>query len=116
MGGTFAKTYRALGKLPATPEGLKQAVSKIHVSLNSSANMSVFSNNVTLFIAQKPNFAPMADEIQLFFSLSRQVYFEPNAAHQVGNNPQQWLKSFARRCRDCERGLTPETPNQASGK
>ncbi len=116
MGGTFAKTYRALGKLPATPEGLKQAVSKIHVSLNSSANMSVFSNNVTLFIAQKPNFAPMADEIQLFFSLSRQVYFEPNSAHQVGNNPQQWLKSFARRCRDCERGLTPETPNQASGK
>lgn len=108
MGGTFAKTYRALGKLPTTPEGLKQGIATVHGSLNTSANMSVFSTNVAVFIAQKPNFSPMATEIQQFFSLSRQVNFEPSATHDVGNNPQKWLREFTRRCRDCERGLTPQ--------
>lgn len=115
MGGTFAKTYRALGKLPATPEGLKQGIAKVHGSLNSSADMSVFSTNIATFTAQKPKFSPMAVEIQQFFSLSRQVNFEPSAMHSVGDNPQQWLKEFARRCRDCERGLTPEPHTKKSG-
>lgn len=115
MGGTFAKTHRALRKLPVSPEGLKQGVSKVHESLNTTAKMSVFSNNLEEFLAKNPNFLPMAVEIRQFFSLSRQVYFEPNAAHSVGANPQQWLQGFARRCRDCERGLLPETPTQKSG-
>lgn len=115
MGGTFAKTHRALRKLPHTPEGLKQGVARVHESLNTTASMSVFSNNLEVFLAQKPNFSPMAAEIQQFFSLSRQVYFEPNALHNVGNNPQQWLQGFAHRCRDCERGLSPEISTQKSG-
>lgn len=115
MGGTFAKTHRALRKLPVSPEGLKQAVYQVHESLNTTANMSVFSNNLEEFLARNPNFSPMAVEIRQFFSLSRQVYFEPNATHSVGANPQQWLQAFARRCRDCERGLLPETPTQKSG-
>lgn len=109
MGGSFAKTYRALRKLPNSADGLKQAVSKVHESLNTTAAMSVFSNNLEDFLAKKPDFLPMKSEIQQFFSLSRAVYFEPSAAHNVGANPQRWLQNFARRCRDCERGLTPET-------
>ncbi len=116
MGGTFAKTHRAIRKLPSTPEGLKQAVSKVHESLNTSAEMSVFSNNVAIFLAKKPNFSPMTGEIDQFFSLSRQVYFEPNAAHNLGANPLRWLQDFTRRCRDCERGLLPETLTQKSGR
>ncbi len=115
MGGTFAKTHRKLRKLPQSPEGLKLGVAAVHESLNTTASMSVFSNNLGIFLAQKPNFSPMATELQQFFSLSRQVYFEPNAAHGLGTNPQQWLQSFVRRCRDCERGLTPETSTQKSG-
>lgn len=109
MGGAFAKTYRALRKVPNTPEGLKSAVSKVHEAINTTAGMSVFSSNLQEFLAKKPNFSAMESEIQQFFSLSRNVYFEPKAAHSVGAEPLNWLKTFTRRCRDCERGLTPET-------
>ncbi len=115
MGGTFAKTYRTLRKLPQSPEGLKLGIAALHDSLNTTARMSVFSNNLEVFLAVKPNFSPMATELQQFFSLSRQVHFEPNAAHGLATDPQLWLQGFARRCRDCERGLTPETSIQNSG-
>ncbi len=109
MGGAFAKAYRALRRTPNTPEGLKLAVSNIHAAINTSAGMSVFSNNLEEFLAKKPNFSSMKSEIQQFFSLSRHVYFEPKSAHSIGSEPLSWLKAFTRRCRDCERGLTPET-------
>ncbi|MES2182200.1 MAG: hypothetical protein V4493_08885 [Pseudomonadota bacterium] len=108
MGGAFAKAYRATRKFPNTPDGLKSAVSRVHESLNATAAMSVFSTNLDEFLAKNPKFLPMKTEIQQFFSLSRQVYFEPDAAHNVGSDPLHWLRGFTRRCRDCERGLTPE--------
>ena len=107
MGGPFAKAYRALRKLPDSAEGLKQAISLVHQSLNSSASMSVFNDNLDMFLAEHPKFLPIKTEIQQFFGLSRQVYFEPAAAHNVGEKPKQWLLQFTRRCRDCERGLIP---------
>lgn len=117
MGGAFAKAYRAVRKTPHTPEGLKTAVSKVHEAINNTAAMSVFSSNLDEFLAMKPNFLAMKSEIQQFFSLSRNVYFEPKSAHSVGNEPLKWLTAFTRRCRDCERGLTPESklnvPSQA---
>ncbi len=107
MGRPFAKAYRALRKLPNSEEGLKQGVSRVHQSLNGTAAMSVFSDNLDIFLANHPEFSPLRTEIQQFFGLSRQVYFEPTAAHDVGEKPHQWLLQFARRCRDCERGLIP---------
>jgi mxaA protein len=109
MGGSFARTYRKIRKLPETQAGLAQAVSHMHQAFNHSAGLTVFSHNVDEFITRKPNFAPLRSEILQFFAISRQVYFEPNAAHGLGNAPVAWLKGFCRRCRDCERGLTPET-------
>lgn len=116
MGGAFAKAYRTLRRTPATADGLKQAVSAVHQSLNSTAAMSVFNDNLDTFLARHPNFLPLRSEIQQFFSLSRQVYFEPSfkpeSASDVSSNPHQWLIQFTRRCRDCERGLIP-TPLKA---
>jgi len=108
MGAPFAKAYRDIRKLPATPEGIQQAVARIHKSLNATAGNSVFSDSLDQFIAQKPAFEPVKADIKRFFGLSRQVFFEPQAAHQAGDAPLDWLRSFCRRCRDCERGLTPE--------
>ena len=108
MGGAFAKAYRALRRLPNTSEGLKSAISKVHESLNATAAMSVFGTNLDQFLVRKPNFVPMKAEIEQFFCLSRHVYFEPNASRNIGSDPLNWLRSFTRRCRDCERGLTPE--------
>ena len=108
MGGTFARAYRKMRKLPETQGGLQQAVTAMHHAFNQSAGFTVFNHNVDAFIAQKPNYASIKSEIQQFFALSRQVYFEPNAAHGLGDKPLTWLKGFCRRCRDCERGLTPD--------
>lgn len=111
MGGSFAKTYRALRKLPSSDAGLKQGVSKVHAAINSSASISVFSNNIDQFLALKPSFLPLKAELVAFFNLSRQLYFEPQQPDSVETtaSSQRWLKLFVRRCRDCERGLTPDT-------
>ena len=108
MGGTFARTYKALRKLPATEYGLQQAVSKVHESLNITAGQSVFGDTIDAFLIRKPAFAMLKAEIEQFFGLSRQVFFEPNASHQIQGEPLKWLQNFTRRCRDCERGLTPD--------
>ncbi len=112
MGGTFASAYRTLRKTPDTADGLKQAVSAVHQALNNTAAMSVFNDNLDAFLAQHPKFQPLKPEIQQFFGISRQVYFEPDFAHGINSNLHQWLTKFTRRCRDCERGLIP-TPLKA---
>ena len=107
MGGNFAKAYRAIKKLPHKDEALKQAVAAVHHAFNQTAQGSVFNGNVDEFLESHPNFSPIRAEIAQFFGLSRQVYFEPSAAHSVGSNPTQWLLKFTKQCRDCERGLIP---------
>ena len=111
MGGPFAKTYRLIRKSSNTPQDIQKAVSSMHQSLNTTAGMSVFSGNLEQFFNRKPGFKPIQSEIEQFFALSRQVFFEPNAKHNVGEKPIQWLAQFCRRCRDCERGLIPNNLN-----
>jgi mxaA protein len=114
MGGPFAKSYRAIRKQTNTPQGIQNAVSSMHTALNSSAGNSLFTGNLEQFFTQKPAFKAIKTEFEQFFGLSRQVFFEPTAAHQVGNDPIAWLAQFSRRCRDCERGLMPDTLSQDS--
>lgn len=112
MGGPFAKAYRDLRKFPHSQEGLQQAVSRMHLALNTTAGQSVFSDTLEQFIAHKPAFKTVHDDLDQFFQISRQVFFEPAAAQQV-SDPQAWLKQFCRRCRDCERGLKPDAMKNA---
>jgi mxaA protein len=108
MGAPFARAFRDIRKLPDSTEGLQQAVVRVHKSLNATAGHSLFNDNLDQFIRQKPAFKPVRAEIERFFGLSRQVFFEPQAAHEAGETPMLWLRSFCRHCRDCERGLIPE--------
>lgn len=103
MGGPFARAYRDLRKLPATPEGLSQGVTRMHQALNTTAGNSVF--DTAGLLKHKPGFAPVAPELEQFFGLSRTVFFEPSAPHGIAGEPLTWLRQFCRRCRDCERGL-----------
>ena len=114
MGGPFAKTYRNIKRQDNTPAGIQLAVTSMHSALNASAGNSLFMNNLDEFLAKKPAFKNVQSEIIQFFSLSRQVFFEPNASHDIGNNPTQWLARFCRRCRDCERGLIPDDLSSTS--
>lgn len=111
MGGPFAKAYRDLRKYPKNQDGLQKAVSRLHLALNRTAGQSVFSDTLHEFFAHKPAFKAIHGDIDQFFQISRQVFFEPGAAQQV-SDPQAWLKQFCRRCRDCERGLKPEPLTQ----
>lgn len=108
MGKPFARALRDIRKLPKDAQGLQQAVSRVHQSFNTTAGNSVFSDNLDGFISSNPGFAPIRADIEKFFGLSRQVFFEPQAAHSVGDNPALWLQKFVRACRDCERGLKPD--------
>jgi mxaA protein len=108
MGGPFAKGYRQILKQANTPEGIQNAVSSMHSALNTTAGYSLFNDNLEAFLAKKPAFNAIKTEMQQFFGLSNQVFFEPNAQRQAGSEPLQWLAQFCRRCRDCERGLIPD--------
>lgn len=107
MGRPFARAYRAIRRQPHDQTGLEQAVSSLHQALNSTAGYSVFSHNLPQFIAAHAGFAAVQEELQQFFALSRHVFFEPQAPHPAGADPLAWLAQLCRRCRDCERGLTP---------
>jgi mxaA protein len=108
MGAPFAKAYRDIKKIADTPEGIKQAVSRVHASLNKTAGASLFSNNLDAFIAKKPAFAPAKQEIEKFFGLSHQVFFEDGSHTLSHDNPKSWLLQLCRTLRDCERGLVPD--------
>lgn len=103
MGGPFARAYRDLRNLPATPEGLAQAVTRLHQALNTTAGNSVFDG--ASFVARRQGFAPVGQELDQFFGLSRTVFFEPTTPHGIKGDAMEWLRKFCRRCRDCERGL-----------
>lgn len=108
MGGAFAKTYRKVAKIPESEQGLKDGITLVHHALQQVAGHSVFANSIERFIQEKPAFAPVKPELERFFSLSRQVFFDTQATAELGMPAKQWLKQFCRHMRDCERGLSPE--------
>lgn len=113
MGRPFARTYRQLRSIKNTPEGIQEAISKVHVALNTTAGNSLFSDNLTDFIDSHPSFKPVHVEIERFFGLSQSVFFDTQARHDIGSDAIAWLKQFCKQCRDCERGLRPETKSKA---
>jgi len=108
MGAPFSKAYRDIRKMPESSAGLRQAVERIHESLNKTAGTSLFSNNIDSFIQDKPDFSPVKRDIERFFTLSRKVFFEPESVQNVNDYSKTWLMKFCRHLRDCERGLRPE--------
>lgn len=108
MGGAFAKAYRKVSRLPETPQGTREAITTVHQALQQVAGHSVFGNTLDRFIAEHPAYAVARPELERFFSLSRQVFFDPQTPLTLDTPPKQWLKTFCRHLRDCERGLLPE--------
>lgn len=103
MGLPFARAYRDIRKLPSTPEGISQAVARLHQAINATAGTGIFEARA--LVMQKPRFAALNSEIERFFNLSRTVFFEPSSPHGIEGDVQVWLRQFCLRCRDCERGL-----------
>ena len=107
MGSPFAKALRDIRKLPDTTEGIMQAISRLHLAINKTAEQAIFKGTIHQLVAKKPAFAAIEKDLETFFEASRHVFFEaPSQAS--GHTSIAWLKAFARRARDCERGLTPD--------
>lgn len=114
MGAPFSKALRDMRKYSDTPSGIQEAVSRLHLAINTTANQTIFNHTIDDLISKKPAFSAVKNDLSIFFEISRHAFFEssPNPNSEVHNIA--WLKAFARRCRDCERGLSPDTANMKS--
>ncbi len=107
MGAPFAKAFRDIKKMPDSPAGLQQAVTRVHQSLNETMGASLFNNNLDELMIKKPAFVPARHEIEKFLGLSHQVFFEDASEPLVTKHPKAWLLQLCRHLRHCERGLVP---------
>ena len=108
MGKPFAQAGRQLRRLKKKPSeaNLKLAISCIHHAINETAGSSVFSDNTDALFKKAPSFTSIKTELKQFFALSNQVFFDGQQAEKPAQS-MQWLKTFCKQCRDCERGLKP---------
>lgn len=98
----FGRAWRVLKALPAQPEAAQRraAFEQFHAALNASAGEVLFAHGLGPFIAQRPAFAPLRDDLAAFFARSREEFF----ADARGAADLHWLTELSRRCRDAERG------------
>lgn len=108
MGKPFAQAGRQLRRLSKKNHeaNLKLAIGCVHHALNETAKYSVFSDNLAALFDKAPGFKMIEDELNQFFVLSNQVFFEKQHSAQPAQ-AMQWLRQFCKQCRDCERGLKP---------
>lgn len=99
--GRAWRQLRRLGPAPAPADWLA-ACRTLHEALNRSAGEVLFERGVPAFVAARPAFAGLQDELLRFLQLSRASFFG-GAAPAAGDAA--WLVGLARRCRDAERGL-----------
>ena len=104
----FERAWRALRRQPApgSAEGLRGALRQVHAALNQTAGQVLFAGGVDRFVAARPAFAPLRDELAIFFGHSQRAFFA--AAGDVDTQTTAlgpWLLAFCRRCRNAERGL-----------
>lgn len=100
----FGRAWRQLRRLPAEPAAgdWQSACRTLHEALNRSAGEVLFERGVPAFVAARPAFAALHDDLQRFLRRSRAQFFG-GAAREPGEAA--WLVALARRCRDAERGM-----------
>lgn len=98
----FALAWRQLRRLPdAGLPHTRTALRLLHQALNRTAGRVLLAGDVDAFIALQPRYAPLRDDLQHLFELSRRSFYA-DAGGSDGDH--RWLLGFCRRCRDIERG------------
>jgi mxaA protein len=98
----FGRAWKTLSALPARPDAAQRraAFERVHAALNETAGEVLFEPGLDRFVALRPRFAPLRDDLARFFASSRAEFFAGDGdAVDV-----RWLVAFCRRCRDLERG------------
>lgn len=98
----FGRAWLGLRGLPAQPDAAQRraAFERMHAALNETAGEVLFEPGLARFVATRPRFAPLHDELARFFAASRAEFF----ASGGDTADVHWLIAFCRRCRDLERG------------
>ena len=98
----FGRAWKALSTLPDRPDAAQRraAFERVHAALNETAGEVLFEPGLDRFVAMRPRFAPLRDDLFRFFADSRGEFFA-GADNAVDA---RWLAAFCRRCRDLERG------------
>lgn len=98
----FGRAWKQLSALPAQPDAAQRraAFERVHAALNETAGAVLFEPGLDGFVASRPRFTPLRDDLARFFAASRSEFFAGRSdAADAG-----WLMAFCRRCRDAERG------------
>ena len=98
----FESAWRTLRRLPAGDAALRRraAFETLHAALNRSAGAALFEGGIDAYVAARPGFAPLREELHSFFQRSRTEFF---ASPAQGDDPWPWLQALCRRARDAER-------------
>jgi mxaA protein len=100
----FGRAWRALRRLPAEPGDAewRAACRDLHAALNQHAGAVLFEAGLPRFVAERPAFAALHDDLLRFMRVSRASFF---AGARPAPGDAAWLLALARRCHDAERGL-----------
>ncbi|MDQ3195001.1 MAG: hypothetical protein M3Q32_01140 [Pseudomonadota bacterium] len=73
----FARAYREIGKLEGNQsrEAYRAALRATHRAFDETNGATVFFEQAAAFLDKHPRFAPLRDEIEQFFALSRDEFF-----------------------------------------
>lgn len=98
----FGRAWKTLAALPQRPDATQRraAFEHVHAALNETAGEVLFEPGLDRFVAARPRFAPLREDLARFFANSRAEFF----AGSDDAADARWLVAFCRRCRDLERG------------
>jgi len=98
----FARAWRVLHALPPgdDPAVWRAACERLHAAFNEAGGEVLFEHGVPRFVARRPGFQALQEDMRRFLHVSRRGFFG-DAAPEPGELA--WLVAFGRRCRDSER-------------
>ncbi|MGX2041514.1 hypothetical protein ACWJKU_15495 [Methylocaldum sp. MU1018] len=102
----FARSLRDFGKLgheSGDADAYRSAVKLLHRALDDTAGFRLFAGELEMFLANRPAFAEIRDELNHFFALSRRVFFTAPDAPIPADYPFSRLEALCRRCAAAER-------------
>jgi mxaA protein len=102
----FAMAWRALRHLPPAPAEAqwRSACRDFHAALNRHAGEVLFEPGLARFVAERPAYRALHDDLAHFMRLSRNAFF---AGAPIVRGDAAWLLELCRRCHEAERGLGP---------
>lgn len=106
--GPFARCLTHLKRVrraQADSAQYREAFRCLHRALNEANGRVLFIEGLREFTERHPAFKGLRDEIEIFFTNSRELFFDAHPEAVAGRYPLPRLIALCRLCRDAERGI-----------